>query len=132
MALSKTLHASRLFTQKGAGTGNLLAGTTEFVTSVNTPAGVQPTDTQWKLKELMLERGADVAAMAVTVYARDIKLGRNYIVASATGVTATTYRLVPTLSSGEYIFDSDVELVVITSGMTGGTAWTLRVTGTKM
>jgi hypothetical protein len=130
MALSKTLHASRLFTQKAAGTDDL-TGATEFVSSVNTPAGIQPTDTQWKLKELLLERGADTTAMTVTVLARDVKLAREYVIASSAGVTSTDYRLVPTLASGEYIFDSDVELVVQTSGM-AAVAWTLRMTGAKM
>lgn len=129
MAIGKSLHESRLFTQKASGTNNL-TGATEFVSSVNT-GGAQSTSTQWKLKELLLERGADTTSMGVTVSARDVKLNKSYIIATAAAQTATTYRLVPTLSSGEYIFDADVELVVATSGM-ANVAWTLRMTGVKM
>jgi hypothetical protein len=116
---SKASKAPLLFTMKtsGTGTGSIPVNYTTAVAR------------QWKVKEILFERASNTDALNFTVYLYDRITTKKYILNATTGSTATTIRIAPTLSTGEYFVDQDAEIQVISGNITNAIPWTMRITG---
>ena len=113
LSLSKASKPPLLFTQKASGVDDFT-----FVSAVAR---------QWKMKELLVSRSL-TGSITLNVYLHDKITNKNFLLATVSGTTAS-FRISPTLSTGEYFVDSDAEIKV--EGLTLGSSetWDLRMTG---
>ena len=130
MALSKAVKANRLFTQKAS---NAVGGDCDFSTTINSGSALQSNNHQWKLKEVVYQRDAGAAALTapgLQVLLHDNVTGKEYVLKTvAVALGGLNARVVPNLTDGEYIIDSDCEIRIKTAGGGAGEPWSVRVTG---